>query len=209
MVCQYSRVGRLSSEKHEGIPSMGVERRGGVTLTVGNRTTVMGGYDTWPARLAASSLRAKFKKSLELRTLWRLYSYDTLLEGLAQHLQDVAPELRPFVQEKHPVVRQRHLAGHRHLAPPISPTAEIVWCGARQGRVVTHAVRSPVRPATRWMRVVSRASGRVMAGRMVVSRCASIDLPAPGGPKSRTLWSERLHDLQLYQNLSGCRRVLR
>jgi hypothetical protein len=53
--------------------------------------------------------------------------------------------------------------------------------GGRNGRAVTKAVRAPVRPATRWMRVVSMASGRVMAGRMVVSRCASIDLPAPGG----------------------------
>jgi hypothetical protein len=43
------------------------------------------------------------------------------------------------------------------------------------------AVRSPVRPATRWMRVVSRASAKVIAGRMVVSRYASTDLPAPGG----------------------------
>jgi hypothetical protein len=27
--------------------------------------------------------------------------------------------------------------------PPISPTAEMVWCGARQGRVVTTAARWP------------------------------------------------------------------
>jgi hypothetical protein len=40
--------------------------------------------------------------------------------------------------------------------PLISLTVEIVWWGARYGLVVTTAVRSPVRPATRWMRVVSR-----------------------------------------------------
>jgi hypothetical protein len=45
---------------------------------------------------------------------------------------------------------------------------------------VTHAVRSPVRPATRWMRVVSIASARVIVGRMVVSRRARMDSPAPG-----------------------------
>jgi hypothetical protein len=39
------------------------------------------------------------------------------------------------------------------------------------------AVRSPVRPATRWIRVVSMASASVIAGRMVVSRRASIDVP--------------------------------
>jgi hypothetical protein len=36
--------------------------------------------------------------------------------------------------------------------------------------VVTTAVRPPMRPATRWMRVVSSASARRIAGRMVVRR---------------------------------------
>ena len=54
--------------------------------------------------------------------------------------------------------------------------------GARHERVMTGAVRSLVRPAKRWIHVVSRASARVIAGRMVVSRRANIDLPAPGGP---------------------------
>jgi hypothetical protein len=45
------------------------------------------------------------------------------------------------------------------------------------------------------------ASARVIAGKMVVSRRASIDLPAPGGPSKRRLWSERLHHVQLYQSL--------
>src|SRR5262245_28758982 len=80
---------------------------------------------------------------------------------------------------------------------PISPASEMVWWGARNGRVVTNAVRAPVRPATLWIRVVSMASARVIAGRMVVSRRASIDLPAPGGPSKRTLWAERLHNLYL------------
>ena len=73
--------------------------------------------------------------------------------------------------------------------PPLSPAS--VWGGARHGLVVTTAGRAPVRPATRWRRVVSRASARVIAGRMVVSRRASLDFPAPGGPSSRRLWSER------------------
>jgi hypothetical protein len=41
--------------------------------------------------------------------------------------------------------------------------------GVRHGRVVTTAARAPVRPATRWRRVVSRASAKVIAGRLVVS----------------------------------------
>ena len=52
----------------------------------------------------------------------------------------------------------------------------------RSRRAVNSAVRSPVRPATRWRRVVSRASARGIAGRRVVSRRASIDVPASGGP---------------------------
>jgi hypothetical protein len=34
---------------------------------------------------------------------------------------------------------------------------------------MTNAVRSPVKLATLWIRVVSSASGRVIAGRMVVA----------------------------------------
>jgi hypothetical protein len=31
------------------------------------------------------------------------------------------------------------------------PMSEIVWCGARDGRAVTHVVRAPVRPAMWWL----------------------------------------------------------
>jgi hypothetical protein len=47
------------------------------------------------------------------------------------------------------------------------------------------------------MRVVSMASATVMSGRIVVSRRANIDLPAPGGPSINRLWPERLHYFQL------------
>src|SRR4029450_9924427 len=73
--------------------------------------------------------------------------------------------------------------------------------GARHGRAVTHAVRAPVRPATRWIRVVSMASARVIAGRMVVSRRASIDLAAPGGPGKGRLWAQRPHERQVHMAL--------
>ena len=133
------------------------------------------------------SRAANAPKALRSRTCGRLYSCDTLLERLAQDFQHVAPALREFIQNEHPVVRQRHLAGQRHLAATDQPHIGDGVVGARNGRVVTKAVRSPVRPATRWMRVVSRASGRVISGRMVVSRRASIDFPAPGASNMRRL----------------------
>jgi hypothetical protein len=40
-----------------------------------------------------------------------------------------------------------------------------------------------------------------MAGIMVVSRRASLDVPAPGGPSRRRFGSQRLHDLQLHHSL--------
>jgi hypothetical protein len=82
----------------------------------GTATVLMGGYWTRAERLSISSRLAKFTKSQRLMMLWRLPSYDTHLEGLAQDLQAVAAELQQFIQKKHPMVRPRHLAGHRHVA---------------------------------------------------------------------------------------------
>jgi hypothetical protein len=58
-------------------------------------------------------------------TFWRLYSYETLetlLERLAQDLQDVAAELRQLIQKENPVVRQRHFAWPRHLPATDQPS---------------------------------------------------------------------------------------
>ena len=49
--------------------------------------------------------------------LARSCSEDTLLERLARDLQDMAAALRPFIQEEHAIVGQRHVARHRHGAP--------------------------------------------------------------------------------------------
>ena len=165
--------------------------------------TVVGGYRPPPECFTATSRRANSAIVLGFRTLAKLYVYDTLLQRLPQDLEDMAA-LGPFIQEEHAVVGQRHFARPRQAAAD-QPDIEDGVMGARNGRVVTKAVRSPVRPATLWMRVVSMASARVMAGRMVVSRRASIDLPAPGGPSRSTLWAERLHNISLHQCLSGCR----
>jgi hypothetical protein len=86
---------------------------------------------------------------------------------LPQDLQDVAAELRLFIQEEHAVVRQRHLARQRHVAAADQPGIAYGMIGVGKGRAVTNTARSPASPATRWMRVVSRASARIIGGRMV------------------------------------------
>jgi len=114
------------------------------------------------------------------RMLARLYSEDTLHQRLSQDLEDMAPELRQLMQEQDAMVRQGQLprqgplaaADHAHIGDGV--------VGARKGRVVTTAMRPRVRPATRSIRVVSRASAKRIAGRRVVRRRASLDFPDPG-----------------------------
>jgi hypothetical protein len=127
-----------------------------------------------------------------------MYLYDTLLERLPQDLKDVAAELGQFIQEEHAVVRQRDLAGRRHVTPADQSGIRdgLVGGAKRAGR--HQRLRPPVRPATLWIRVVSMASARVMAGRIVVRRRASIDVPVPGGPRRRILWAERLRHVHLH-----------
>jgi hypothetical protein len=99
--------------------------------------------------------------------------YHAVIEGATQDLQDVASELRQFIQKEKAIVGQRDLARHRHLALTDQPHIRDGVVGARHGSVVMKAGRSPVRPATRWRRVVSRTSAKVI--------CGNIDFPAPGG----------------------------
>ena len=70
-----------------------------------------------------------------------------------------ALELGQLVEEQHAVVGQRRLAraaAASRRRP--GPAAEIVWCGARNGRAL---IRPPAwRPATLWIRVTSIASAR-------------------------------------------------
>jgi hypothetical protein len=103
---------------------------------------------------------------IRVKMLWRLYLHETLLQWLAQHLQHAASELRPFIQKRIPWCARDTSPGIGTWPPPISPASEMVWWGARNGRVVTKAMRSPVRSARLWIRVVSMASARVIAGRI-------------------------------------------
>jgi hypothetical protein len=64
-----------------------------------------------------------------------LYVYETLLQRLPPHFQDVAAELWSFIQQEHPMVRQRHVARPRHLAAPDPPhIGERVRRGATRPR---------------------------------------------------------------------------
>jgi hypothetical protein len=82
------------------------------------------------------------------------------------------------------MTRPRHLARHRYLPPADQPPIGDRVVGARNGSIVTNVVQPLVRSATWWMRVVSMASARVMAGKVGVRRRASIDVPVPRGPRS-------------------------
>src|SRR5437667_384062 len=77
--------------------------------------------------------------------------------------------------------------GRGYDPPPISPASEMVWCGARNGRRATSDSPSARTPATEWILVVSSASSRLILGRTVGSRRASIVFPDPGGPIIRRL----------------------
>jgi len=159
-------------------------------------TAVMHGYCTLTRRLEVVSHTANSARILRPKTPARLYSYDTLLERLAQDLQDMAAALGQFIQAAHAVVGQRYLARRRHVAPADQPhIGDGVMGGAtRPGR--DQRLRSPVMPATRGIRVVSMASARGIAGRIVVSRRASMDVPAPGELSRRMLWAERRRPFQ-------------
>ena len=93
---------------------------------------------------------------------------------------------------------ERHVARRRHVAATDEADVGDGVVRRPEGTTVATAARAPMRPATRWMHVVSRASARVIAGKMVVSRRASLDVPTPGGPSRRTLWSQRLHRFYLH-----------
>jgi hypothetical protein len=105
------------------------------------------------------------------------------------------------------MVRQRHVARHRHMAPADQPriregvVGRATRAGGDQRRTVPREARDAV--DTRGL----NPSARVIAGSMVVSRRASIDVPAPGGPKRSRLWSERLHPVQVHYRIGPERRL--
>jgi hypothetical protein len=107
-------------------------------------TLVRGGLHEWRAtglpprssRSAAVPLRPI--KVLVFSTPVRLSVEDTLFKRQAQDLRDVTSGLREFTHEENATMRQRY----RH--PSISPIAEMVWCGARQGMGSVMSCRAPL-----------------------------------------------------------------
>ena len=84
-------------------------------------TVVMNGYRPRAEPLKLSSRAAKVSRRLRSRMPAKSYVYDTLLELLPQHLQDMAATLGSLIEEEHAMVGQRHLARHRHVAPADQP----------------------------------------------------------------------------------------
>ena len=108
------------------------------------------------------------------------------LERLAQRIQRLRREFRKFVEEQHAVVRQRHLA-RTHAKAAADQRGH-------RCRMVRRAERPPIRQLAAGKFARHRGDHRdleqflrLQRGRMEGSRCASIDLPEPGGPIIRRL----------------------
>jgi hypothetical protein len=140
MVCQYSRAGPVSSEKHEAAPDAGVEAGGGDASGVVTATAVVGGSWALLECPAVITRAAKAANAGRSRTPARRFRDDSLFERLAEHLEDLTPALRAFVQEAHAMVRPRPLARQRDLATPDQPHIRdgmmwgATWPAGDQGR---------------------------------------------------------------------------
>jgi hypothetical protein len=94
-------------------------------LRSSSRVTSLNAYDY---RSVHKSLRgiirlANSTNVWRLRKCGRLSVENTLLEGLAQHLQHVAAELRQFIEHHKTMMRPWHLARQRHL--PVADQPDI------------------------------------------------------------------------------------
>jgi hypothetical protein len=92
---------------------------------MGMVTVVVDDYWRRPTPLQVSSRAANVARRLRSSTYAKLYVYETLLQRLAQDLQDMAAALGPFIPAEHAMVGPRHVARPRHVAPPISPASEM------------------------------------------------------------------------------------
>jgi hypothetical protein len=81
-------------------------------------TAVVSRYWALPDSLELMHRAAKAAKTLRSRRPVKLYVYETLLQRLASHLQDMTAELGQFIEEEHAVVGQRHLARPRPGSSP-------------------------------------------------------------------------------------------
>jgi len=76
------------------------------------------------------------------------------------------------------------------LPPPTSATDEALWCGARVTRCRQRRGSNPA--PTLCTAADSSACASVSGGSRPAKRCASIDLPLPGGPTIKMVFSQDL-----------------
>jgi hypothetical protein len=99
--------------------------KGGDVSGVVPATAVVGGYDAVHGVPGGITRAAKAATARRSRTPARGSLQTSLLERLAEHCEDVPPELRAFIRKEHAVVGPRHLPRRRHRPAPIGPTAEM------------------------------------------------------------------------------------
>jgi hypothetical protein len=99
-----------------------------------------------------------------------------------QHVQDVAAELRACIQQEHPMVRPRHLAGQRHLATTDQADIRdrVVRGATRVGRDQRRAVTGEAGDAMDAGGV--EALARSIAGRRVFRGGPASSSPRPATP---------------------------
>jgi hypothetical protein len=92
-------------------------------------------YPALVEALTVITRSAKSTKPLPCNEPAKSFLKTSVLERLAEHLEDVPPELRAFVQEAHAMVRQRPLARPRDLAATDQPhIRDGVMRGAKRPR---------------------------------------------------------------------------
>ena len=91
-----------------------------------------------------------------------------------------------LIEKEHAIVGQRDFAGHRHLPAPDQPLIRdgVVGGATRPGRDERGAGAGEAGDAMDAGGFDGFGEGQ--SGRMVVSRRASIDFPAPRGPRRST-----------------------
>ena len=97
----------------------------------------------------------------------------------------MAAELRELIQQEHAVMRHRHFAWHRYLAPADQPDIgnRVMGDATRARGGACGMLTSEAEHAV--VRVVSRTSGSAMASRIAVSRRANTAVPAFAGLSNR------------------------
>src|SRR5262245_38769525 len=89
-------------------------------------TFVIGSYRPLPEPPTFVSHAANVAKTLRSGTPAKLYKYETLLEGLAEDLQDVAATFRSASSNRTPWCAHETSPGIGMWPPPISPASEMV-----------------------------------------------------------------------------------